>query len=195
MAYLEEILLLLFFFSYATGVPLKNINRFLWFWTSSAKILHSWRSKMGCRESFVSNSCKQNTKIIPVDFKRFPPPVSKTLHWGGGGGRGGEFLAYKCEFEPSVYLRNITRRNKHHKCGSLLHSFSILYLSKLVSFLLGHVRFQACHLFNCSLLTVIFTYTHTPTTQNQFTLTQTHIKYSSSFADQTLTKVLSKEEK
>ena len=65
------------------SVPLKNINRFLWFWTSSAKILNRWLNRMGYRERFVSSSLKQNTKIIPVDLNRFPLSASKTLNFGG----------------------------------------------------------------------------------------------------------------
>lgn len=61
---------------------LKNINRFLWFWTSSAKLLNRWLNRMGCSEKFVSSSLKQSTKIIPVDFNRFPLSSSKTLSFG-----------------------------------------------------------------------------------------------------------------
>lgn len=46
--------------------------------------------------------------------------------------------------------------------------------------------------FKCSLLSVTFTYTPP---HNQFTHTQTHTKYLSSFVDQILAKVLAKEEK
>lgn len=69
------------YFHLKLRVPLKNINRFLWLWTSSAIFLNRWLNRMGCSEKFVSNNLKQNTKIIPVDFNGFPLCSSKTLNF------------------------------------------------------------------------------------------------------------------
>lgn len=121
---------------------------------------------------------------MAVVFNRFCLSSSKTLKLGG--------LAYQYEFELSVHLRNVTRKINHHKYYSLFHHFSIFDLSKLFSFLLGTVRFRACH---CKSLQMFFIVSHTDTSQNKFAHTKTYAKYLFSFVNQILPKVLAKEEK
>lgn len=58
---------------------LKNINRFLWFWSSSTKIFNRLLNRMGVGERLVNNSLKQNTKIMAPVFNRYCLSASKTL--------------------------------------------------------------------------------------------------------------------
>lgn len=168
MVHLDEFLLLLFPFHMQLSVPLKNINRFLWFWSSSAKILNRLLNRMGGRKRFLNSSLKKNTKITAPVFNRFCLSTSKTLKWGG--------LAYQYEFELSVNLRNVTRKINHHKYDSLFHHFSIGHLSKLFLVLLGTARFSACH---SKSVQMFFIVSNIDTSQNKFAHTQTHVKYLS----------------
>lgn len=65
-----------------------------------------------------------------------PPKASTTLKFRG--------LAYKCELEASVYLRNITRKVSNHKHDSVAYSFSIFDLLKLLT-LAGTVILRSCN--------------------------------------------------
>lgn len=184
MMHLDEFLLLLFPLRMQLSVPLKNINRFFWFRSSSAKILNRLLNRMGCRKRFLNTSLKQNTKIMGPLFNRFCLSTSKTLKLGG--------LACQYDFELSVHLRNGTRKINHHKYDSLFPCFSILHLSKHFLVSLGTARFHACH---CKSVQIFFIVSHTDTTQNKFAHTQIHMKYLCSFVHQILPKVLWKEQK
>lgn len=181
MVHLDEFLLLLFSFHMQLSVPLKNINRLLWFWSSSTKILNRWLNRMGGRERFVNSSLKQNTKIMAPVFNRFCLSASKTLKLGG--------LAYQYEFGLSVHLRNVMRKNQPPQVWLSFPSFFNIRCFKNFLILAGRCEIQG------KSVQMFFIFSQTDTSQNKFTHTQTHVKYSSSFVHQILPKVLSKEEK
>lgn len=153
MVHLDEFLLLLFPFHMQLSLPLKNINRFLWFWSSSTKMLNRLLNRMGGRERFFNSSLKQNTKIMAPVFNRFCLSASKTKIRG---------------FCISVWIwavRSSQKCDKKNQPTQVLFSFpsfSSITSCKTFPSLAGHCQIQCLPLQVCSNLFYCQSHRHSP---------------------------------